>query len=366
MSNLERFPQSPLAYLGWPWEINDGNERRPMGLFDEFRLEDGPALVARVKLRSRMPRISVITPSFNQGQYIEETMRSVLLQGYPNLEYIVIDGGSTDGSVAIIERYARWLHYWVSEKDRGQSHAINKGFQIATGDIIAYLNSDDIYLPDALWRVADAWQKSPKCVVFVGGFVHVYESRNKLSAVKRPLLPHRGPIDLSLLNHESWRLPQQSGFFSGNALKKGQLFVYEDLHYTMDRELYCRLLKFGKACFIDNVLATYRLHEVSKTCSSVMQMYREDSKAISKAKTGLLFDDFRRVLVGRGWLARGYWKRANQEDVDRFTRFVSLLGSGANYPRYMGRKQFWRLIAGCFGLDSTLVKKKIVKLFRFR
>src|SRR5664279_556271 len=88
------------------------------------------------------PRISVVTPSFNQGQYIEETIRSVLLQGYPNLEYIIIDGGSADNTVEIIKKYGSWLAYWVTEKDRGQCHAINKGFARATGDIFAWLCSD--------------------------------------------------------------------------------------------------------------------------------------------------------------------------------------------------------------------------------
>src|SRR5919197_3147394 len=97
-----------------------------------------------------LPRVTIVTPSLNQRQFIEETICSVLDQGYPNLEYIVIDGGSTDGSLEVIARYARWLNYWVSEPDRGQAHAINKGIERATGDILAFLNSDDAYMPGAL------------------------------------------------------------------------------------------------------------------------------------------------------------------------------------------------------------------------
>ena len=113
-----------------------------------------------------LPRISIVTPSFNQGQFIEKTICSVLDQNYPNLEYVVIDGGSTDETVEIIKKYAKHLTYWVSEPDRGQSHAINKGLAHCTGDVFNFLNSDDYLEPGALFHVAEAWNEKTDAAVY--------------------------------------------------------------------------------------------------------------------------------------------------------------------------------------------------------
>src|SRR6185295_16519519 len=116
-------------------------------------------------------KLSIITPSFNQAQFIEETILSVLDQNYENLEYIVIDGGSTDNSVDIIKKYESRIAYWISEKDQGQAHALNKGLARATGDIVAYLNSDDLYLPEAFARVIEYFNQHPQCQWLCGDTV---------------------------------------------------------------------------------------------------------------------------------------------------------------------------------------------------
>jgi cellulose synthase/poly-beta-1,6-N-acetylglucosamine synthase-like glycosyltransferase len=124
---LNELTSPPADKTGWPWT------------------EESPLLPDKMEGDCDWPKISIVTPSYNQGRFIEETIRSVLLQGYPNLEYIIIDGGSTDNSVEIINKYEPWLTYWVSEPDRGQSHGINKGFEKATCEVFGWLNSDDYF-----------------------------------------------------------------------------------------------------------------------------------------------------------------------------------------------------------------------------
>ena len=122
------------------------------------------------------PKISIVTPSYNQAQFLERTILSVLNQNYPNLEYIIIDGGSTDGSVEIIKKYEKYLAYWISEKDKGQAHAINKGFEKATGELVGWQNSDDIYLPNAFYKVVEIFREKPDYDVYFGNIYFIDES----------------------------------------------------------------------------------------------------------------------------------------------------------------------------------------------
>jgi glycosyltransferase involved in cell wall biosynthesis len=211
-------------------------------------------------MSSGLPKITIVTPSYNQGQYLEQTIRSVLDQGYPNLEYIVIDGGSKDDSVDVIKKYADRLAYWVSEKDRGQTHAINKGFERATGDIYAWINSDDYYKPGALQAVADAYVKGGRWIVGWSEYLNP-----EGTVWPYPIYTHQDSVDWFIKNP----IPQQSAFWSSELHKKvGPL--REDMHYCMDYEFWMRL-KFGHRTpltVLHQCLAVFRLHGASKTMSN--------------------------------------------------------------------------------------------------
>ena len=213
------------------------------------------------------PRITIVTPSFNQGAFVEATLRSVLLQGYPDLEYLVLDGGSTDGSVEIIKKYAPWLSYWVSEPDGGQSAAIDRGLRRGSGLFATWINSDDMLCRDALVTHASRVGFNPK-VVYAGFCPHI-------DAKDRLLKTHRGrvhSIEDLLRVRTVWRAPGQRGhlvqpevlFPRQLALNVGG--VNPDNHRTMDYELWGRLLLAGvRFEYTDIPFGIFRQHEQQKT-----------------------------------------------------------------------------------------------------
>lgn len=207
------------------------------------------------------PKISVITPSYNQGQFLEETILSVIGQNYPNLEYIIMDGGSTDNSVEIIKKYQKHLAYWVSEKDGGQGAAINKGFGLATGEILAWLNSDDMYLPGALLHVAERFDTSQP-EIFFGNCLHFIEGNPRWvfgSDVKRG----HETKDLRLADY----IIQPSSFYGRSAwLQTGPLD--ESLVFAFDWDWFIRARKAGVNFRPeDKYLSLYRIHDEHKTGS---------------------------------------------------------------------------------------------------
>jgi glycosyltransferase involved in cell wall biosynthesis len=212
------------------------------------------------------PKTSIITPSFNQGHYIEQTIISVLDQNYPNLEYIIIDGGSTDNTVDIIKKYEKHLKYWVSEPDRGQCHAINKGLKHCTGDIFNWLNSDDYYEPLALHKIVEAFMYDSS-IQAVGG-----RERSFLSDTNETVEIYEGTKidgDLYDLIYQGI-IVQPATFWKLDVIRKlGPL--PESLHYTMDSYWWTKYLLLDgidQVNLIQDVLTNFRLHANSKSVSS--------------------------------------------------------------------------------------------------
>lgn len=209
---------------------------------------------------SRPPRLTVITPSLNQKAYLERTIRSVLDQGYAELEYIVIDGGSTDGSVDVLRRYANELAYWVSEPDRGQSHAINKGLDRASGEVVAYINSDDYYLPGAFEAALRVF--ADDSVHWVCGACRYVSSDGSSASIWRPHLP-AGPRAAWI--RMPWGVPQAASFWRRELFDEVGRFR-EDLHYVFDTEFELRAALDGRLpTLIDRELAVRFLHSEAKS-----------------------------------------------------------------------------------------------------
>jgi glycosyltransferase involved in cell wall biosynthesis len=248
---LEQLPNPPRGKTGWPWN------------------EQTPPLPSSMGDGQSWPRISIVTPSFNQGQFLEETIRSILLQGYPNLEYLIVDGGSTDDSVEIIRKYQEHLSFWVSEPDSGQSDAINKGFARCSGELMNWINSDDVLTPGALQVVAEAFGSEPDAGVFVGAAAHV-NHRGRKFAERWPTLEQiNQPID--------WR---KNYFFQPSAFFRRSIWeatgpLNQNLHYVMDVDFWIRAKQHCRFALIEQILSCAREHASAKTTSQQPAMFGE-------------------------------------------------------------------------------------------
>ena len=255
--DIKDLPAPPAGRTGWPW--TQGSSALPDAM------PDGAA----------WPRISVVTPSFNQGQFLEETIRSVLLQNYPDLEYIIIDGGSKDSSVEIIKKYEPWISHWVSESDRGQSHAINKGLERCSGEIFNWINSDDLLLPDALAQIARTFDG---CDAVGGGVINFDENSEDL-VVNHNITPAtliRDGTDVVFHQPGLWLRPQLIERCGG---------IDEKFHFTFDWDLVIRYFSlFPKVNYLDAPLARFRFHETSKTVSSQEKFTKDRIRVLNKLR----------------------------------------------------------------------------------
>ena len=238
--HLTELPPAPEGRVGWPWT------------------EECPRLPERTEDGLQWPLISIVTPSFNQGRFLEETIRSVLLQGYPDLQYVIVDGGSGDESVGIIRKYERWLDYWVSERDRGQSHAINKGFARVSGQLFNWINSDDCLAPEALRCIGTASALNPGRII-CGAVLSVHEDGRSQRFANEGLSLESM---LRICPNGSYHQP---GVFLPTAALGGGEPLDEALRFAMDWDVTLRALKWTSAVTIADTVAVFRVHGGSKT-----------------------------------------------------------------------------------------------------
>ena len=281
---LSKLPHPPEGKACWPWTIVDDYRD------DLIAAADG------------LPKISVVTPSLNQAEFLEETIRSVILQGYPRSEYIVIDGGSTDGSIDILERYSAHINYWVSEPDEGQTQALNKGFARANGEWQMWLNSDDVLLPGALHRLAATIRNNPNADWIVGNVVVTDENLQP----KRTFEPVCNTDDWTdfLCNKRKTgtSIPQPGSCWSRNAwLEAGKLD--ETLRYVMDFEYWVRLARKGyRPLLLPEDLALFRLTSTSKSGGGMAKFISEEKVVVAKYLREKQLEEPLRVFLYRFFL----------------------------------------------------------------
>ena len=229
--------------------------------FPKEFLQHSPEKKNRLKVNSQLPRISVVMPTYRQGKFIEKSILSILNQQYPNTELIVIDGGSDDCTIEVLKKYENEISYWITEKDFGQSDALNKGFKKATGEIYGWLNSDDLYLPGTFKKVLSAFSENSDKFLIFGDWLTIDENDFTID------LNHAFDFSLNHFKYESFHLNAQSMFWRSSVHKKFSGFDI-NLHNTMDYQM---ILEFGinqgQASFhrIPNVLGAFRRYDGQKT-----------------------------------------------------------------------------------------------------
>jgi len=288
-----------------------------------------------------MTRISIVIPSFNQGHYLEQAIQSVLAQEHADKELIVIDGGSIDDSLSILRKYDSSLAYWESERDRGQAHAINKGFARCTGDIITFLSSDDYYLPGAFGDVADTLRHNPTAGAIVGAFSFLDAGRAQSNEPIQPFLGVPSPADLSLGPPGVYRLHQAATFYTRHALDSVGRSVREEMKYVMDRELLYRVCHSFTLTLSQQTYGVFRRHPESKSAADILPFAREFAELYLLHLSGDSKQDALRKRMARYRLARGYVKYAYAvHSVPRAAG--ALIRAAMQEPLSLGQKRYWK------------------------
>lgn len=291
--SLNELPPPPPGKTGWPWT------------------EDSPTMSPAKPDGSAWPRVSLVTPCFNSGEFLEESIRSALLQGYPDLEYIIMDAGSTDGSVAIIRKYERWLSYWESCPDRGQSHAINKGLAKSTGLYFNWHNADDLLLPGSLFQTVAGFDRYPDAVYLARYRMLLDESGH--CKPKRTEMPARRIEDKDTF------VVISGGSQPGGLMRRENIIaaggIDEELHCCMDEDLQLRMLIDGPAYFLDGPGFIFRVRAAQKSQALTLIRVKEKLRIREKVYGCLPKNDPRhrfrtpsRRFIHR-WAAKLLWQK---------------------------------------------------------
>src|SRR3990172_3394185 len=248
-------------------------------------------------------KVSIVTPSFNQAAFLEQTMRSVLDQGYPDLEYLLVDGASTDDSQEIIDKYSELLAWWVSEPDSGQAEAINKGLIKASGDIVAWLNSDDIYLPGAIQKAVAVFEKYPETGLLYGDVLAIDEHGGTTNQLKYK--------DLSLSDLAAFHVIGQPSVFMRRSVLEQAGYLDESYHFLLDHHLWLRMAQLAKIQHIPVMLSGARFHPGAKNVSHAAEFGKEAFRILDWMETQpglkvILESDRNRIRAGAHRLSAFY------------------------------------------------------------
>ena len=268
------------------------------------------------------PKISIVIPSYNQGQFLEETILSIINQQYPNLEVFVVDGGSKDNSIDVIKKYEQHLTWWVSEKDKGQSDAINKGFAKATGDIVTWLCSDDLFTEGALKKVAKIFSEFSDDIGLVYGGATLFGENMKSKETWG--YEHAG-IERYIAGQA---FPQPSSFFKKKYLQEAGTWVREDLHLGMDFDLFARLGCVCKFHSVNEIFSLYRLHDASKTVSQHSRLIEDWTRSFGNLCRNFGWNDIiekmQTIPQLSGFLNYSYPFKANEQIISGADKRLAL------------------------------------------
>lgn len=329
---IDNLPSPPTGKTGWPWT----ERTAPMPVV----MPDGKP----------WPRISIVTPNYNYAQFLEETIRSVLLQGYPNLEYIIVDSGSTDNSVEIIKKYGKWITIWETKSNRGQSHAINKGLEKSTGDILAYINSDDCYLPGAFRKAAEYFVKYPEMDFLYGRCWFVDENSLKIKEHSGSILNLEELLDVWSVWWKGRYFVQPEVFWTRRITDKIGIFFREDLNQIMDYEYWLRIFK--TKCIVGHVetdIAWLRKHPLQKG-NRKDKVEREFLMVLREGlwdkKTPIAFK--KRLELQGKWLYQAIFLKQAGKSVaageNRYIRWARLSAIALRHPKILFAPQFIKRI----------------------